>query len=119
MSTSEGANYAPAPMPKPVVEPGEFVFAAMHLDHGHIGGMTQGLIDAGGTCKWVYDPQPERAAAFQEKFPQVQIASSEEQVLGDEQVQLVAAAAIPSDRDRKSTRLNSSHVAISYAVFCL
>src|SRR5699024_1104993 len=98
MSTSEGANYAPAPMPKPVVEPGEFVFAAMHLDHGHIGGMTQGLIDAGGTCKWVYDPQPERAAAFQEKFPQVQIASSEEQVLGDEQVQLVAAAAIPSDR---------------------
>src|SRR5439155_22202075 len=26
---------------------------------------------------------------------------------------------IKFDRDRKSTRLNSSHVAISYAVFCL
>src|SRR5690625_6908238 len=26
---------------------------------------------------------------------------------------------LPRDRDRKSTRLNSSHVAISYAVFCL
>src|SRR3712207_7528101 len=25
----------------------------------------------------------------------------------------------PSDRDRKSTRLNSSHANISYAVFCL
>src|SRR5690625_5501286 len=25
----------------------------------------------------------------------------------------------PVDKDRKSTRLNSSHVAISYAVFCL
>src|SRR5690625_6721627 len=25
----------------------------------------------------------------------------------------------PDDLDRKSTRLNSSHVAISYAVFCL
>src|SRR5690606_41470662 len=25
---------------------------------------------------------------------------------------------IPYDRDRKSTRLNSSHVKISYAVFC-
>src|SRR5437870_8176133 len=25
----------------------------------------------------------------------------------------------PATRDRKSTRLNSSHVAISYAVFCL
>src|SRR5690625_5874755 len=28
-------------------------------------------------------------------------------------------AEIEADRDRKSTRLNSSHVAISYAVFCL
>src|SRR2546426_5375873 len=26
---------------------------------------------------------------------------------------------IQSDRDRKSTRLNSSHLVISYAVFCL
>src|SRR5690625_6408015 len=26
---------------------------------------------------------------------------------------------VPEDLDRKSTRLNSSHVAISYAVFCL
>src|SRR5690625_6850067 len=26
---------------------------------------------------------------------------------------------IPAPEDRKSTRLNSSHVAISYAVFCL
>src|SRR5437870_6065754 len=32
----------------------------------------------------------------------------------------VAGAGDPiSERDRKSTRLNSSHVAISYAVFCL
>src|SRR5690625_6097988 len=28
-------------------------------------------------------------------------------------------ARIPLAKDRKSTRLNSSHVAISYAVFCL
>src|SRR5690625_2654006 len=30
-----------------------------------------------------------------------------------------AEAALGVSRDRKSTRLNSSHVAISYAVFCL
>ena len=98
MAVSEGANYAPDSMPKPVVEPGEFVFAAMHLDHGHIGGMTQGLLDAGGTLKWVHDTQPERAAAFKEKFPQVTIASSEEEVLSDPEVHLVAAAAVPVDR---------------------
>src|SRR5207302_6181219 len=30
-----------------------------------------------------------------------------------------ATAGLPELRDRKSTRLNSSHVKISYAVFCL
>src|SRR5690625_7074527 len=30
-----------------------------------------------------------------------------------------SAPYVPPQRDRKSTRLNSSHVAISYAVFCL
>ncbi|MBM7502272.1 putative dehydrogenase [Brachybacterium muris] len=98
MSASDGANYAPAAMPKPVVGPGEFVFAAMHLDHGHIVGMTEGLIGGGGTLKWVYDPQPERAAAFAEKFPQVTVATSEEQVLEDPEIHMVAAAAVPADR---------------------
>src|SRR5690625_5700814 len=32
---------------------------------------------------------------------------------------LVPVVAVVPDPDRKSTRLNSSHVAISYAVFCL
>lgn len=98
MSASDGADYAPAAMPKPVVGPGEFVFAAMHLDHGHIVGMTEGMIGGGGTLKWVYDPQPERAAAFAEKFPQVTVATSEEQVLEDPEIHMVAAAAVPADR---------------------
>src|ERR1035441_7486054 len=35
------------------------------------------------------------------------------------QYDLVAMAEAPNDEDRKSTRLNSSHLGISYAVFCL
>src|SRR5437588_8356274 len=31
----------------------------------------------------------------------------------------IARSGSPRDRDRKSTRLNSSHTVISYAVFCL
>ena len=31
----------------------------------------------------------------------------------------VKTAAVDADKDRKSTRLNSSHTMISYAVFCL
>src|SRR5690606_40290451 len=36
-----------------------------------------------------------------------------------EKAVLFQGCAVPADRDRKSTRLNSSHVKISYAVFCL
>lgn len=94
----DGMNYAPEGKLNHVVEPGEFVFAAAALDHGHIYGMCNGLIEAGATLKWVYDPEPARSQAFADKFPQVQIADSLEQVLGDPEVRLVAAAAVPSER---------------------
>src|SRR5690625_5517434 len=40
-------------------------------------------------------------------------------VLGDEFVRMAFSHHEARPEDRKSTRLNSSHVAISYAVFCL
>src|SRR5206468_10068134 len=40
-------------------------------------------------------------------------------VLGDSVVSWEVIIDSPIDRDRKSTRLNSSHDQISYAVFCL
>lgn len=103
--TAEGATYAPAPMPQPVVEPGEFVFAAAHLDHGHIYGMTEGLLGAGGTLTWVYDPDPEKVRAFRERFPQARAAASESDILDDPDVRLVAAAAIPSERAAAGLRV--------------
>ena len=39
------------PKPQPVVGPGEFQFAAVGLEHGHIYGMTNGLLEAGGTLR--------------------------------------------------------------------
>ena len=58
MQNSDGMHYAPKGKPAPVVKPGEFVFAAVGLDHGHIGGMCNGLMEAGATLKWIYDPDP-------------------------------------------------------------
>ena len=36
VDASNGMTYAPKGKPAPVVKPGEFVFSAAHLDHGHI-----------------------------------------------------------------------------------
>jgi predicted dehydrogenase len=98
MSQANGMNYAPQGKPKPVVEEGTFKFAAMSLDHGHIYGMCNGLQEAGATLKWVYDPDPEKVRKFIETYPHVQAAASEQQILQDAEIQLVAAAAIPCER---------------------
>src|SRR5690349_22541478 len=43
----------------------------------------------------------------------------ETKILVDQRTNSLLVMALPEDIDRKSTRLNSSHVEISYAVFCL
>lgn len=98
MSTSDGMNYAPSGKPDPVVKPGEFKFAVAAMDHGHIGGQTNGLCEAGATLKYVYDANdPAKAAALAadrgaEHVTDLQV------ILDDPEVQLVAAAAIPNER---------------------
>src|SRR5882672_8781166 len=77
---SDGQNYAPKGKPNPVVKAGEFVFAAAHLDHGHINGQCNGLIEAGGTLKWVFEPDPVKLAAFLKAYPGTQTATSLEQI---------------------------------------
>ncbi len=95
---ADGMNYAPQGKPSPVVKPGEFVFAAAHLEHGHIYGQCNGLLEAGAELKWVYDPDEKKVAAFAAKYPQVKVARSLDEILEDGKVHLVAAAAVPCDR---------------------
>lgn len=81
-----------------MVQPGEFVFSVTGLDHGHIFGQTNGLIDAGGTLKYVYDSDPVKLDNFMERYPDATRADSLEQILEDEETICVASASIPCDR---------------------
>ena len=99
MDRNDGMNYAPKGLVKKVVvEPGVFQFAAIGLDHGHIYGMCNGLIEAGGQLVSVYDPDPRKVQGFVSKYPEAKIASSEEEILSNQAIKLVASANIPSDR---------------------
>ncbi|MEO6785898.1 MAG: Gfo/Idh/MocA family oxidoreductase, partial [Chthoniobacteraceae bacterium] len=91
---SDGMNYAPVGKPSPVVKPGEFVFAAAALDHGHIYGQCQGLTEAGGECRYVFDPDAAKVEKFREKYPAAQPLRSMDEVLAQKDVQLVASAAV-------------------------
>lgn len=98
MSISDGEGYAPTAGAEHVVAQGEFRFAAAFLDHGHINGQVNGLIDAGGDLALVYDPDPARLTAFCKRFPNVRAAKHFSDILLDPSIQLVASAAIPNQR---------------------
>ncbi|MBQ7915513.1 MAG: Gfo/Idh/MocA family oxidoreductase [Firmicutes bacterium] len=98
MSRAEGMNYMPTGKPNPVVKPGEFVYAAMRLDHAHIGGMCNGLNEAGATLKWIYDPDEAKVNQYLKMYPWAKAARCEEEVLSDPEVKLVAGAAVTSER---------------------
>ena len=91
-------NYAPKGKPNPVVKPGEFVFAAAHLDHGHIMGQCNGLMEAGAELRYVYDPDPVKVESFLKTHPHAKAVDSLDRILEDPEVKLVAAAAVPCDR---------------------
>jgi predicted dehydrogenase len=95
---SDLSLYSLKPKPGVVVKPGEFVFAAAHLDHSHINGQCEALIGAGATLKWVYEPDAKKAEAFRTRFPQAKLARSLDEILADPEVKLVAAAAVTSER---------------------
>lgn len=95
---SDGMNYAPKGRVQRVCEPGRFRFAAIGLDHGHIYGQCNGLVEAGGQLVSVFDPDPARLARFCETYSGVQIAPSEQAILDDPTLHLVTSACIPSQR---------------------
>jgi len=98
MQKADGMNYAPTGALNAVVGKGEFRFAAIGLDHGHIYGMCNGLREAGAELVAVYDPDPKKTAAFVQVYPGVEVARSEAALLADASLRLIASAGVPCDR---------------------
>ena len=86
------------PKAQPVVGPGVFQFAAVGLEHGHIYGMTNGLLEAGATLTAVWDKDPAKVEAYRRAYPQARAAESLDELLADPDIRLIASAAIPSER---------------------
>lgn len=99
-------NYLPVMKPDRVVEPGAFVFAASHFDHGHIYAQAQGLAHAGGVCRYIYEPREERIAPLKDLVEAgTKIVQSFEEILDDPEVRLVTSAAIPDERSAIGLRV--------------
>ncbi len=74
------------------------VFAVIGLAHSHIYGMCNGLLKQGAILKYVYEENTELLNAFKNIFPQAIACDSENEILSDSSVKLIASAGIPSER---------------------
>jgi predicted dehydrogenase len=73
-------------------------FSVIGLNHGHIYGQVAALLQAGAEFVSFYAKEPDLVAEFGKSYPQARLASSAEEILEDETIQLVASAAIPNER---------------------
>ena len=97
--SKDGMNYAPDMSGmQAVVAPGDFVFAASHFDHGHIYGQINGLAQAGGVLKAIYEPDATRIESVQKAHPEATVVQDFREILDDEEIHLVTSAAIPDLR---------------------
>ena len=73
-------------------------FAAIGLNHGHIYGICNQLIDAGAELVGFYATEPDLIEQFGKRYPQAPLAESAEQLLEDPTIHLIASASIPVER---------------------
>jgi predicted dehydrogenase len=73
-------------------------FAVIGLDHAHIMGITAAVIRGGGQLVAFYSELPKEIAGYQKIYPNARLARSEDEILNDPSIQLVASASIPNLR---------------------
>jgi predicted dehydrogenase len=73
-------------------------FGVIGLDHAHIMGITAAVIRGGGELAVFYSTLPQAIANFQKIYPNARLAKSEDEILNDPSIQLVASASIPNLR---------------------
>lgn len=95
---TDGQTYAPRGKTSLVCEPGTFKIGVIGLDHGHIYGMCNGLVEAGAEIVSVYDNDRLKMDAFCRVFPEAKKAESENEILENQDIALVASAIIPDRR---------------------
>ena len=85
---------------EPIVLDKPFCFGVTGLNHTHINPMCTGLIEAGATLTHVYEQDEKLLEAFLKKHPTVSVCKSLDELLSIPTLELIATAAIPSDRSK-------------------
>lgn len=73
-------------------------FSVININHGHIYGMANAVINGGGELVAVYAKEPDLLTAFTKQFPLARVANDPREILEDNSIQLVLSSGIPDER---------------------
>ncbi len=81
-----------------------FAFAVIGINHGHIYGQTQVMLDAGCRLKSFHAPEDDLAAAYSKAFPDAKRVADEREILEDPEILLVLGAGVLAHRAPMAVR---------------
>jgi predicted dehydrogenase len=87
-----------APAAPPAKPQYSIQFAVIGIDHNHINGITDAIKRGGGELVKVHSTNVTALAEFQKRYPEAKLAASEDEILADPTIKMVASAAIPDLR---------------------
>jgi len=73
-------------------------FSVIGINHDHIYSQVGAVLRGGGEFVSFYAKEPDLAAAFARRYPQVKLARNENEILEDGSIQLILSATIPEGR---------------------
>src|SRR5437868_14266142 len=73
-------------------------FGVCGISHDHIYGMTGAIKRGGGTLTKVWGQEPDKVEAFKKRFPEVEVAKTQDEVIDDPAIKLVCSSQIASER---------------------
>lgn len=73
-------------------------FSVIGINHDHIHGQIEAVKRGGGQLVSFYAKEPDLAAAFAKRYPDVKQARAEQEILQDKSIQLVLSSIIPNQR---------------------
>jgi predicted dehydrogenase len=91
---TEEALQAPA---EPVAK-NRIKFAVCGMSHDHIYGMIGAVTRGGGEFVAAWASEPDKLATFKQRFPNVKIAASQDEIIDDPETQLVLSSQVASER---------------------
>jgi predicted dehydrogenase len=91
--TVEPANSTPTAAPRHKIR-----FGVIGLDHAHIYSMSAAVKRGGGELVSFFATEQKQIEAFRKQFPEAKLAASEDEIVDDKSLQLIASASIPDLR---------------------